>query len=194
MASRRSRTHHHPPRPLDVDTLRRRNKALIFIVLVLFAFLLVYNRRNERRVELATHEARVQEAFLEIGGALDRYRTDCGTYPVELPGIYSASGIARLTTPQPYLWDPEVTLDPFTQASLRVAILDTTPARWLLISAGPNRQWELLELPRGAEAALPHSTDQEPLKVDGVGQFIARFQYDPTNGSLSKGDILLLGK
>lgn len=185
MASRHSRAHHHPPRPLDVETLRRRNKALIFIVLVLFAFLLVYNRRNERRIDIASRETGVQEAFLQVGGALNRYRIDCDSYPVETGGIYSASGIARLTTPHPYLWDPKATLDPFTQASLRVAILDTTPARWLLLSAGPDKQWDLLELP---------SAGRDPSKADEMDRLIARFQYDPTNGSLSRGDILLLGR
>jgi len=215
MASRRSRAHHHPPRTPDVESIRRRNKALMFIVLVLFAFLLVYNRRNQRRVELARQEARVQDAFLELGGALERYRTDFGAYPLKAPGIYSASGIARLTTPHPYLWDPlAVTLDPFSQASLRVAILDTTPARWLLISAGPDRKWDLAEatLLHSTETSAGRGTDVEyeseafvnalsllhstarPLGEPELRQLLSLFRYDPTNGSLSRGDLLLLGK
>lgn len=183
MANRRSRSYHHDSRGLDVNAIRRRNRFLILIVLLLLAFLLVYNRRHERQLDLVTRRRAVQEAFLEIGGALDRYRADNGTYPVETPGIYTMSQLVQLTTPHTYLWDPDVIQDPFAEDEYRISMLNTIPTRWLLISAGPNEQREMLELPPGG-----------PLGKDDVRDLVARFRYDPTNGNVSRGDILLLGK
>jgi len=173
----------HPYAVPDAQALKRRNRLLILLVLVLLLVLMMYNRRQERQVGLALQRQAVEDAFLEIGGALERYRVDQGGYPIEAPGVYPAAQLARLTTPHPYLWNKEVLQDPFAEDGYRIGMLDTQPPRWLLISAGPNQQWELLELPR--------ETAQGEQKLR---ESISRVQYDPTNGSTSDGDILSLGK
>jgi len=82
---------------------------------------------------------------------------------------------------------PPRQLLPAPRFSLRVAIPDIASARWLLISAKPDGKWDM------AEAALLHSQNR-PLEERELRQLLNSLQYDPTKESLSKGDILLLGK
>ena len=125
----------------------------------------------------------VMAAFQNLGPALDQYRNDAGNF---MPWRMTDSG-------------PELNLDFWGASSAQVIekylpfdISDpfAPPPRllrywanqegWTTWSIGPDRRYDIVD-PKDYEFPGPKTADH-----------LAPFQYDPTNGLLSAGDLFLL--
>ncbi len=167
----------------DIHAIKRRNWTVMLFISVLIIVLTIIGRLNPQKNNFNREKLKVRHHFRLIGSALERYKVDNGLYPLVGPGLYSGSELWVLTTPHPYLWNFDELKDPFPGKGYRVAIIDSSPSRWVLMSAGPDGVWDLSRLPSGLEV----SRNELP-------QYLSRWQYDPTNGPASGGDLLRIGK
>jgi len=180
---RRPHRQHEAEPSRSTEELMRRNRRIIFVVLLALLALLIFQVRNRRKGEVFARVDRVNAAFVELSSALNRYRIDLGGYPVERPGLYSADAFWSLTTPHPYLWDWKQITDAFGGKPLGCLISDTTPPMFVLISTGPDRNPDFKVFQDS-----PITSRAELLRR------VAALQYDPSNGIASQGDLLWVGE
>lgn len=168
--------------PGDTAKIQRRNTRIMLGALAMLLLILFFNHHQQKQRQTGLLYRLVEESFLEIGSALDRYRVDNNAYPIELPGFHPIESLSRLTTPHSYLWDWGILWDPYSGEPYRFAILDTRPPRWLLISTGPNKEQNLSSLP-----------EARGMNREAIQQYFSAMQYDPSNGIISPGDIIWMG-
>ncbi len=180
---RRPHRQHEARSSRSTEELVRRNRRIIFVVLLALLALLFFQVRDRRKAEVFVRIDRVNAAFVELSSALNRYRIDQGSYPIERPGLYSADAFWSLTTPHPYLWDWKHVTDVFGGKPLRGLISDTTPPMFVLISTGPDRNSDFMDFQDFSFIS----------RVDLLGR-VAALQYDPSNGIVSRGDLLWVGE
>lgn len=155
------------------------------------------------------HGNRVRSDLRSLATAIETYKIDQGAYPIATPmeddikslgnidnqneldeylRKYNATGVTRIfsgsdtcngiTTPIAYVTsifpDPFATLNglPFAYAS--------TPDNWIAYSAGPDSDYDI-EDPVGL--LIRSETDYDLVRA------LFPYTYDPTNGSVSNGDV-----
>lgn len=161
----------------------------LLIVVAIIAILAAIAVPNFLEAQTRSKVARAQADMRSYATALEAYRVDNNKYPPE----NNSPGLARLTTPTAYisslLRDP-FALTPFSgdYYYLPRPDLATDPAgynwyawyydsasiEWALMSLGPNR------VPDGYRVPYPTGAPKTGL-------------YDPTNGTVSIGDIFRFG-
>jgi len=169
----------HIHEPSSSDRQRAGLQKITLILLVVLAALSLFNIRQKTRSDVGQQLEKVQESFALIGGALRRYGVDYGIYALEKPGLHAVRDLTGLTTPIAYLLEWSATEDPFSPEGIQVALPGPEGSDWVLLSAGPDRHWDVQE-----ELFLA------PLSLSQL----LRLQYDPTNGLISSGDIMALGR
>jgi prepilin-type N-terminal cleavage/methylation domain-containing protein len=163
--------------------------ALVALIVTL-ALPLTIKARTRAKV------AKAITGMREISIALEAYKSENEAYPhsrIAPRGAYRFQHL--LTTPTAYI--DSVPIDPFRDAPLRSsrgrsyarrtfdygATPLTTATRWALASYGPDRQ----------DSTYPfffypgYSPDLFAGQLEGYNYML----YDPTNGTISRGDIIL---
>ena len=169
--------------------MKRKDLSLLDGLIVLAALALVALAAMPTLLEWRTRSrvSGAQEDLLAIRTALEAYHADWNDLP---PAGGEALPVARLTTPIPYL--QEAPANPF--ADRRVGRkakpfafwvedsgqVDLAEApKWYVVSPGPDRRMDLARAdlrPAAVEARRPDFVDR---------------LYDPTNGTLSRGDLFV---
>lgn len=164
----------------------------LLIVVTIISILAAISLPNLFLAQTRSKVSRAMSDMRTIAVALEAYYTDYNTYPED----YAASspqayGMGRLTSPTSYL--SSIPLDPFGgyfDRERRVHVKSYTlgtapefkPVRWAMASVGPNTEDDtspLFDYP-GYSADLWENPDSG----------FKFFRYDPTNGTLSPGDII----
>lgn len=170
----------------------------LLIVVAIIAILAAIAVPNFLESQVRAKSARARADLRTIAGALESYAVDNNNrYPTDQPrsdlmGFLSAPG---LTTPVAYVSSLKALIDPFRRD------LDLVPAD----ADEVYRYWNLLERKQAspappsalngfdanggwiASSAGPDRVDQYP--TSGDHQF-EPLNYDPTNGTVSPGDIV----
>ena len=176
--------------------MERRAFTLIelLIVVAIIAILAAIAVPNFLEAQTRAKVSRAMADLRTITVALESYRIDTKQYPEDYAtSIPQDYGLGRLTSPVAYL--TSVPLDPFggyrgssggeqvTSFSLGTAP-DDMPIRYALTSAGPDRE----------DSSIP--LFDYPGYSDGIWENPASgytyIRYDPTNGTVSLGDIFYL--
>ncbi|OPZ10904.1 MAG: hypothetical protein BWZ10_02280 [candidate division BRC1 bacterium ADurb.BinA364] len=124
--------------------------------------------------------AAVDEDFLRIGQALERYRVDQGKYPMPTRVSPPGSVLAPDSRPRWMLPPAGSALalhDPFAPESGVSYGYFANEAGWILFSAGPDNKYDI----RPDEDFIPER--------GGAWPPLYWKTYDPTNGAASAGDI-----
>ena len=147
--------------------MNRRAFTLIelLITVAIIAILAAIALPNFLEARTRSKVSRMQSDLRTLGGALEMYRVDNNAYPrTGPPGscVFAPQGLPELTTPISYLrgWGSDVFAGDGGAAPIAYGICNDDVAYWYLWSRGPD----LL--------------DQH-----------AMLQYDPTNGTISAGDL-----
>jgi prepilin-type N-terminal cleavage/methylation domain-containing protein len=165
----------------------------LLIVVAIIAILALIAVPNLLEAQMRSKIARVKNDMRAVAGALEAYRTDNPGYPDFIDviglGVYQ---LRPLTTPVAYLTSipHDVFLPPIVPEPLigrRVSFRYTSypivpdPATiWSLASNGPDMRQNTAGVYRGNE--LNPFFGRDPLFDDWV-------LYDPTNGTVSAGDL-----
>lgn len=165
----------------------------LLVVVAILAILAAIAVPNMQRAMVRSKVATVMSDHRTLATALESYNVDRGVYPEDYAEYRRGAGygMGRLTSPVAYL--STIPLDPFggyiDQENGRRIISytlgtepDEAPSRWMLASAGPNKIDETspaFEYP----GYSPHIFDNPA----GAYRYM---RYDPTNGTVSAGDII----
>lgn len=166
----------------------------LLIVVAIIAILAAIAVPNFLEAQTRSKVSRASADLRTIQLALEMYRVDTNIYPedyaAENPVAY---GMGRLTSPIAYI--TSVPLDAFggyfdpTRAkyvrsySLGTAP-DDKPSRWAMSSAGPDRQDDT--------SPLFDYPGYRPDLFENPASGYAYYRYDPTNGTVSRGDMIRL--
>ena len=164
----------------------------LLIVVAIIAILALIAVPNFLEAQTRSKVSRVLQEHRTMATALEAYAVDYNTYPVREHtsfgnGVIGDTAMRILTTPVSYI--TTIPVDPF---QIRVIVvqgtgyhlycwerdpfaIETTHPSWAQRSPGPDHEWSW-------EGSEPWDT---PL---GPGQ-----HYDPSNGTVSKGDIWRTG-
>jgi type II secretion system protein G len=161
----------------------------LLVVVAIIAILAAIAVPNFLEAQTRSKVSRAKADMATVTTALEAYAVDNNAYPVAVlvPGPFR---LRRLTTPVSYISSlPE---DPFRAHqedigpfSIRVYMYGSMgvekPSRWALASVGPDRQVDTDPI-----QFYPGYTPE--LFYGGVAGFDYTL-YDPTNGTISRGDI-----
>jgi hypothetical protein len=164
---------------------------------------------------IAPQIERARREMREVGVALEAYRVDHGEYPPDHTLYFFRGG------PMPEIYAPLTTPVPYLLAIPKDLFRGTTPRgtygkppdglhyvsdmwtgaqqwryrarplnRWALVSNGPDRVWSA-----GEYALLGPEVihQQKPGSDPTIGTWSWGCLYDPTNGALSAGDVVVIG-
>jgi len=158
----------------------------LLIVVAIIGILAAIAVPNFLNAQIRAKVARVQSDARSTGTALEQYRLDNNAYPLDAFN-QAPVGLVMLTTPVAYMsslpediFKPEILLEQMDPGGGLWLELGTDTGQekvvgsWLLISAGPD----------GAD-----DTDGHPAFPFGT----VMWEYDPSNGLNSTGDILRMG-
>ena len=115
--------------------------------------------------------SRVRSDMRSMATAIETYYIDHNTYPVSLP-LAAPSGI---TTPIAY--NSSHFLDPFAPTLGDTLRYHTTGDGWIIWSAGPDAVY-------GLDWKVYNTEEEQPSDI-----LLTQYTYDPTNGTISVGDI-----
>ena len=186
----------------------------LLIVVAIIAILAAIAVPNFLEAQTRSKIARVKADFQAVATAVESYGVDNNSYPIGTLGD-RLSRLARLSTPVSYLTSVSF-LDPFqprdtridnaegsylyymyqspgmynqgpaSQGSLIVQAIQTYgnpaggPKAWVVTSLGPDREYDAVVL-------------APMLAFLGQPQFVVDRFYDPTNGTISAGEIARFG-
>ena len=164
----------------------------LLIVVAIIAILATIAIPNFMEAQTRSKVARVKSDLRTLATALESYATDNNAYPpvpVLLPPRFRR--MRPLTTPIPYLTsiprDPFESRDPgaSTEWQLGMYAYGATPLDhahyWALASDGPDRQDDMIPL----QFYPGYSRGLFFNQIDGFDYTL----YDPSNGTISRGDI-----
>ena len=165
----------------------------LLVVVAIIAILAAIAVPNLLEAQVRSKVATVLADHRTIATGLEAYRVDRNAYPEDYAEyrIGAGYGMGRLTSPVAYL--TAIPLDPFggyidQENGKRIISYtlgtapDDSPSRWMLASAGPNKVDE-------TSPAFDYPGDAPDLFDRTTGPF-RYMRYDPTNGTLSAGDII----
>lgn len=165
----------------------------LLIVVAIIAILALIAVPNLLEASVRSKVAAVKSDHRTLALALEAYFTDNGKYPEDYAEIrpVGTHGQGRLTTPIAYL--TSIPLDVFggyidDETGKRVVVYtlgtapDESPTRWMLASSGPN----------GIDETSPafEYPGYSPQIFDNPSSGYRYMRYDPTNGTVSPGDII----
>jgi hypothetical protein len=157
-------------------------RQIVFAVLIAAFGLSVFNLRQTQRRDIGERLEQVEKKFLILRGAINRYRLDNDQTPLFPGGIYGGDSLVWLTTPHPYLETWDTTEDPFGGEPMRIISLREPLEKWILVSRGPDRDWDFDKIDEDSVDESVELTD-----------YLAPFEYDPSNGLTSGGDVIRIG-
>ncbi|MGI8908158.1 MAG: type II secretion system protein [Candidatus Sumerlaeaceae bacterium] len=164
----------------------------LLMVVAIIAILAAIAIPNFLEAQTRAKVSRAKADMRTIMTALEAYRVDATAYPEDYAATTPrADGLGRLTSPVAYI--SSVPLDAFGgyfDSGLGVQVKSYSlgsapedhPTRWALASAGPDRTDDtvpLFDYPGYSESIW-----ENPLSG------YAYYRYDPTNGTVSKGDVI----
>lgn len=136
--------------------------------------------------------SRVKEEQRVISRALQNYRMDYDCYPT------NSQGLKALSAPTAYL--AVMPIDPFHSSSEESYYYFYRPRRdieYLLISVGPDGDNDLLEIikePPVPMVSAAQDNAEETVELDLLDYYLTEKVYDPTNGTKSDGDMVIVFK
>ncbi len=158
----------------------------LLIVVAIIGILAAIAVPNFLNAQVRAKVARVKSDARSTGTALEQYRLDNNAYPLDAFN-QNPLGLIMLTTPVAYMsflpadiFKPEQMIDRFDPGGGRWLELGTDTGQnrvlgcWLLISAAPDGD---------------DDTDGHPAWPFGT----TMWEYDPSNGLNSNGDLLRMG-
>ena len=164
----------------------------LLIVVAIIAILALIAVPNFLEASTRAKVARVENDLRNIALALEAYCVDWNDYPEtsdeSILAIHRYGGFIRLTTPVAFL--TSVPFDPFnrergddwsrrrplTYEMGSTGCTDLSPKGWAVYSSGPDRHDDT----GPGNPLYPHET-------------LTTTIYDPTNGTVSKGDVIRFG-
>lgn len=164
----------------------------LLITVAIIAILAAIAVPNFLTAQTRSKVSRVKADFATLATALETYHTDNGRYPEDYAATTPRyTGMGRLTTPITYI--TSVPLDPFggyfsNSHNVQVhsytlgTAPDDHPVRWALASAGPDRNDDTVP--------LFDYPGYSPNIWENPASGYSYYRYDPTNGTISKGDII----
>ena len=165
----------------------------LLVVVSIIAILAAIGMANLLQAQTRSKVSAAMSDHRTIATALEIYHADNAAYPEDyaVDSLQGEFGMGRLTSPIPYLstipvdvfggYVDSVTAKRVISYTLGTAP-DTKPSRWLLASVGPNQRDETspaFEYPGYSPDLFDQST--------GVYRYL---RYDPTNGTVSNGDLI----
>ncbi len=132
---------------------------------------------------------RVKADQRSLATALEAYGIDHNRYPMwELRTDFATqrptfilpseeTGRGGLTSPIAYI--TSIPRDPFSAGKKEWLSYYTSGRAWILISAGPDKDYDI----------VPQQDFQQPRDSKALWDIIVNKTYDPTNGSVSNGDV-----
>jgi prepilin-type N-terminal cleavage/methylation domain-containing protein len=165
----------------------------LLVVVAIISLLTAIAVPNFLSAQTRAKVARVQADLRTLATGLEMYATDNGSYipmPIMLPPRFRS--FIPLTSPVAYL--SSIPRDPFKPEDSRghgpwrrgMYLYGGTPidnpSVWALASDGPDRQHDT--------EGLPFYEGYSPDIFDGSNSNFHFILYDPTNGTVSRGDIL----
>lgn len=165
----------------------------MMVVLVVFSLLAAIFFLSSSHALVKTRLSRALSEERVLASALQRYEAEYLDVPSQNQGL-----AYLVNAPNTYL--SQIPLDPFTQPGkepqhyyyLRSL---SSVHRWLIVSAGPDGHADLKDatdaLVRQKVQLSGTSWGNQPLLTpDEARLFITAHTYDPTNGTISSGDII----
>ena len=173
----------------------------LLIVVAIIAILAAIALVNFQKVATRTKVSRVKSDFRAVATGMEAYIIDNGRYPYVGDKIFLENRIKQLTTPIAYL--TRVMEDPFgdevefsyigsyeyrvydlvTDSDSYHQLLFTHPMGWgYRQNVSPQARWYVTS----------QGPDTEPNPSFGIPTLFW-LPYDPTNGTLSEGDLFLAG-
>lgn len=171
----------------------------LIVVVVVTAVLAILLVLSTNFLVVRTKVSRVKEEQRVLVRALQNYQMDYANLPRE------SSGLEALVAPTAYL--ASLPRDPFRSSEPNTAYFYFSPdgegRSYAVVSAGPDGKLDAMlflnqaRLPRGQGG----ETTSGPAGAGGEGssalaggnwfdEYLARYTYDPTNGTVSSGDII----
>jgi len=157
-------------------TRQRGITAIKLIIIVLLVLILaVIAIPNFLEAPRPPYVAKAKAEMQTLAVALENYFEEKKAYPPPDPGNRVPAVLSRLS----YIYS--LPTDDFSnqkpRTTYRYYISSVTPA-WIMVSNGPDRDVDINGYPDGAETVLP---------------VLQPRQYDPTNGTVSDGDVFRTG-
>ena len=176
----------------------------LLVVIAVIAILAMMGVANFGEAQVRAKVSRARADLRVIGAALEAYRTDHNDYPrssYEYEGAVKWEGYPALTTPVAYI--SSIPIDPFSPSGTWRAggnpplyftgnpqgRADEPQHYWLLLSVGPDLRPNLRDESdeRAGRSGVAQPADDGYLPAfDAIGTI-----YDPSNGTLSLGDVIL---
>lgn len=149
--------------------------ALVFAVPVLqFLFFAPSIVRNIKEAQTRSMVSRAKSDMRSLSTAIEYYFMDNKAYPVAAPGSPWRVPVATLSTPIAYIAPGSgIAVDPFSGDKSQPHAYATINGGWLIVSTGPDKKFDID--PREYDPAQPW--------------LLVPNEYDPTNGTVSPGDI-----
>lgn len=166
----------------------------LLMVVAIIAILAAIAVPNFLEAQTRAKLSRAKADMKTIATALESYRVDTTSYPEDYAATTPrGDGIGRLTSPVAYI--SSVPLDVFggyfdRQDGVQVRSYslgtapDDRPSRWALASAGPDGNddtFPLFDYPGYSKELWENPSSG-----------YSYYRYDPTNGTVSRGDIIRL--
>lgn len=170
----------------------------LLIVVAIIAILAAIAVPNFLEAQMRSKIARTYADMRTLATAIESYRTDNQHYMPDFSGAREFDSWNYLTTPIPYI--SSFPLDPFTEKEQRpyfyagdddiwwpTTRYPLNSVNWIFWTWGPDLVWNALDFPGGlADDNYRHNRLAENRAQD--------FTYDPTNGTISYGDIYRTSK
>ncbi len=133
--------------------------------------------------------SRVKADQRSLATAIEAYRVDTNRYPMwEMRTDFATQRptfilprtdrpVGSITTPIAYI--TSIPRDPFSAGREEWFSYYTSDNAWILISAGPDKDYDI----------VPQEDFQQPRDSKALWNIIVDKTYDPTNGTMSNGDI-----
>jgi len=175
----------------------RRSRAFtlieLLIVVAIIAILAAIAVPNLLEAQIRAKTTRAKSDMRVIAGALEAYHVDNNHYPETFVTTRWARYL-MLTTPIPYM--TSIPLDPFCMNPDDTNFIDwgprhhfykmgstplSAPSRWAISSNGPDLDEDSIPIKAYPGFSWPVFTGQDP--------DFSFMIYDPTNGTVSSGDV-----
>lgn len=161
--------------------------TVIFLLVIFFLISLP-------QMLITTKISRVKEEHTVLVRALTHYHMDYGSFPS------SARGLRSLSAPTAYL--ASIPIDPFSKEGKQSQYFYisniSSDISYVIISLGPDGDNDLLNIVSKFPEYLTstHTTPQERTMNlrEIVNLYVLTKSYDPTNGIMSDGDLIFVGK
>jgi prepilin-type N-terminal cleavage/methylation domain-containing protein len=167
----------------------------MLVVLFVFAILAIMFFFSTNTAIVKAKNTRARQEEKDLAKALNWYESEYLDIPTQ------NQGLSRLKSTLGYM--KRIPIDPFNQSSGNREygyvsdLSDNT--RWVIISVGPDGEADvqkaiddMRKLKDVKQSNSPWPFRQALMTNSEAKEFVTRYSYDPTNGSVSKGDIITL--